>query len=244
MHIATKTEAEVAVVTQDGTVDRQLAANRHIGIPPQHLVPEQVKRILGPGDVCAHEVEWRYRELADHRTDYGLQPRRKHSDKSCAQADHFRSVRLFEKLSPPMYCTQQSFRIANVERYGYCNKRDAIPQFERAVFTSQVDGHHHSAHPAFGTIAMELQVTANGCGHQCENHIIHTRAQCMADCFYVREGHIGPGKFLWTTVHYVEAKPLRETRDFWQQFCKLLGLEKLAAIHGGAFSHIQQICDP
>src|SRR5208282_2052778 len=66
MHVSAESEKHGAVVTQDGAVDRHLAAHRHIRIPAQHLVAKQIERELRPGHIGAHQVEGRDRQLAQH----------------------------------------------------------------------------------------------------------------------------------------------------------------------------------
>src|SRR5208282_4229047 len=87
MHVSAESEKHRAVVTQDGAVDRHLAAHRHIWIPAQHLVAQQIERVLRPGHIGAHQVEDRDRQLAQHLASERLHHSREHADQTARQAD-------------------------------------------------------------------------------------------------------------------------------------------------------------
>src|ERR1035441_3189923 len=87
MHVSAEPEIHRAVITQDGAVDRHLAAHRHIRIPAQHLVAKQIERELRPGHIGAHQVEGRDRQLAQHLASDRLDRSREHADQTTRQAD-------------------------------------------------------------------------------------------------------------------------------------------------------------
>ena len=68
VHIAGKAEKRSAVIGEDGAVDAHQAADRHLGIPRQHLVTHEVERDLRAGDVGANDVAQAQRQLAGHRS--------------------------------------------------------------------------------------------------------------------------------------------------------------------------------
>ncbi len=209
VHISAESEISRAVVGQDGAVERHLAADRDIGITVQHLVAEQVERILRPRHVGAHHVERRERQPAQDRgrpapaAESGNMPinppAKLTNSAACARLRN--SVLLWTAAS--------SFSgIANIQRNGDRNQRDAVPQFAGTVAAAQIDRNHHAEQPPLNLVAMQFEVASDGRRHQRENDVIHAGAAGVPDGFDFRQRNFCPGKFLRSAVENVETQPL------------------------------------
>ena len=83
--IAAEAKENLPVITQHGTIERHLAANRHIGVTTEHLLAKQVKRILRPGHVRTDHIEGSNGQLAHKRAGERLQRRGKNPDQTSGE---------------------------------------------------------------------------------------------------------------------------------------------------------------
>ena len=133
---------------------------------------------------------------------------REHADQATGQADQFGGMRALEKLGSLVDGGEQLPRVANIQRNGDRNQRDAVPQFARTVVAAQIDRNHHAKQPPLDAVAMQFEVAPDGRRHQRENDVIHAGSAGVPYGFDICQRNLSPGEFLRPAVENVEAQPL------------------------------------
>ncbi len=217
MRTSAEPEIRRAVVGQDGAVERHFAAHRDVGIAVQHLVAEQIKRGLRSRHIGADHVEWGERQPAYEVAGKRLRGVREHAEQTTGQAHQFGGMRAFEKFSSLMHDSQQFPGVANVQRNGDRDQRDAVPQIARTVAAAKVDGNHHAKHSPLHPITVQFEVPSDGCRHQREDNVVHTSPAAVPYLFDVCQRDLGPDEFLGSAVKNVEPQPLCGQVEFRKQ---------------------------
>src|SRR5579884_4344807 len=85
VYIAAEPKIAHAVVAQRGAIKGHLSSNRHVGVPIEHFVSDQIQRSFGPAHVGTHEVKRSDGQQAGHRTNQGLHRRWSEAHEAASQ---------------------------------------------------------------------------------------------------------------------------------------------------------------